>query len=269
MARKYLSIDFTLLTILHNIKMKIYVPVMISTFLPPFFKRISISVLSCILILTGYSCSSNQEKETVKTEDGNTTLQTTLIVQDPVEKKITDLKIEKLFWNNRLKMAQDESFDLSLDLVDSVIFLEIKGVPLRKCKIDEYHIADNLMNLKFQPEILQWLGQPFILQSEWADIPKEPIKIRHISPQDTSQEDVLEMLEEDIQEANLVLRFNRNLTLHIGQQIEVINSTSYRYKDLAKNTLQGKYEIMLALNMIDTKAIYRALSTESELTLRY
>jgi hypothetical protein len=249
--------------------MKIYIPVMMSTFFLPYFKCLLVIAISCIIILPGYSCSSNQEQETVKNEDDNKHLQTTLIDQDPAEKKITDLKIEKLFWNNRLKMAQDESFDISLDLVDSVMFLEIKGVPLRKCKIDEYHIADDLMNLKFQPEIFQWLGQPFILQSEWADIPKEPIKIRHITPLDTIQEGVIGMLEEDIQEANLVLRYNRNLTLHIGQQIELMNSNSYSFKDLAKNKLQEKYEIMLAINMIDTKAIYRALSTESELTLRY
>jgi len=226
-------------------------------------------LILCSLIIASLSCKAKHDEDHATKKDKNIVPNSTGMPVDTINAKITNLNIERLFWENRIKMAQDKSIDLALDLIDSMVTLEIKGVRIRPCKISDYLISGNLLDLKQEPELLTWLENPFILQNQWADIPKEPIKIRYITSDDTMPDNYFELLKENIEDINIVLHYNRNLILHICQEINHVVSDSLIQNNSQGELLGSGYRITLSVNINDAKAIYRALSSGSELILRY
>jgi hypothetical protein len=211
---------------------------------------------------------------------------------DPVtyqqKNRIVDLMIEKKFWKNRLAMSKADSLVISLDLVDSVLTLEVKGVILRTCQLQKYDMNIDLRNLKKHPNLTEWLDEPFTLQYDSSSIPKVPFKVIQ-APKDSIEAQAVinkilsTTIEEDI---HYSLHFNRNLRIDIAQfQVEGITEPQYSnllYLDdqsidfltkvfSPKNlpTVSAELNLRIFLSQSDARAIYRALPKHTSLAIRF
>jgi len=197
-----------------------------------------------------------------------------------------DLSIEKVYWENKLLLCKDDSISLSIDLVDSLILLEIQGVILRTCKIERYELNWSLKYFREHPKFLSWLGTPFILQDDSASITKVPVKVIHAPKNPIDAAKLLQkILPKNDPFVEIDLEFNRNLRFHI-QQGDTLDSPDHPekgiyYSDiLAGNkfeTLRSSvkeyypsrmYQINVVLSREDARAIYRALPNDARLALR-
>lgn len=178
--------------------------------------------------------------------------------RDTTLQKLYFLEMEEKFWQNRITMAQDESIDLVLDLVDSKVILEVKGVPLR---ITSYTILKRDLR-KFGRELAEWCASPFTLIREEASLPKQPIRIRRL-PEETSKIEEgynLEFLDET-ESAFVRLYFNRALVVElIEEDISIPDS-------LIKSEVNLNW-IQFTMKREDVIAIFRALPENTEMVLR-
>jgi len=197
------------------------------------------------------------------------------------------LKIDELFWKNRVELAKGDSMYLSINLPDSLLILELNGVPLRQCKIEEYKITPLYSQLKFQPQFLEWLNDPFILGDESATISKVPIK-EVIAPKDTieAMKQLSKEIEIEKEDVQFILGFDRDLILEIKQTepptlmgrfemvlFRVLKNITAFFKDFySLMTLKSSSQdfwIKIKISQNDAKAIYRALPKEARVILRF
>lgn len=94
-----------------------------------------------------------------------------------------ELLKEKAALNARLKMAESDSIGLTVNVKDSLVKLELKGVTLREVKFDEFRY-DRFFNA-IHPEGYQVLfSKPFMIQRIEGASEKEPITYKK-APKDT------------------------------------------------------------------------------------
>jgi hypothetical protein len=196
------------------------------------------------------------------------------------------LFIEKAYWENKLRLSKDDSISLSIDLVDSLVFLEMKGVVLRECKILYYDLNWSLKYFKQHPNFLSWLKNPFILQEDSASITKVPIKVIYApeSPIDAAQL-LQKILPQEDPKVEFTLQFNRNLQFQIRQadSLDLLDNreTNIYYSDIMpSNNLTSipvkmreyfpsrDYQIDILLSRADARAIYRAIPQNAQMALR-
>lgn len=200
--------------------------------------------------------------------------------------KMAALEINQAFFLTRLELSKKDSICLVVDLQDSTANLEVKGVPMRRCKILRYRHSDLARRLRSQGRLHQWLAAPFILQKELATLPKAPIRIKE-APKDTIEaaESKGEDLPIEQRDAEFTLQFDRNLTLSVeqAQPPELAGRMRQFWYDLRRNfdeardaviallhlqLPQHRLWIEIELSREDAKAIYRALPTRAALALR-
>lgn len=200
--------------------------------------------------------------------------------------KMAELEITQAFLQTRLELSKQDSICLIIDLIDSTALLEVKGVPMRRCKILRYRSSGLARRLRSQGRLHQWLATPFILQEQLATLPKAPIRIKE-APKDTIEaaESKGEDLPLEQRDAEFTLQFDRNLTLAVEQAQPP--SFSGRLREWwyalrrnfneARDALtalvhlqlpQHRLWIEIELSREDAKAIYRALPTRAGLALR-
>jgi hypothetical protein len=201
-------------------------------------------------------------------------------------KKMATLEIDQAFWQARLQLAKVDSISLSVDLVDSVASLEVKGVPMRQCKILRYRGSGVIKRLRAQGRLQPWLSTPFVLQKELATLPKAPIRIKE-APKDTieASESKGQDLPIEHRDAEFTLHFDRSLTLVVEQaqapsfkgRLRKIWYDLRRIFGDAGGALvallrlqlpQHRIWIEIELSREDAKAIYRALPSRAGLALR-
>ncbi|MDZ7362543.1 MAG: hypothetical protein ONB46_17745 [candidate division KSB1 bacterium] len=201
-------------------------------------------------------------------------------------RKMASLEIDQAFFQARLLLSKNDSIGLVVDLIDSVAALEIKGVPIRRCKILRYRSAGLTRRLRNQGRLHQWLSTPFVLQKELATLPKSPIRIKE-APKDTieANESKGEDLPIEHRDAEFTLQFDRNLNLVVEQAQTPSFSGRWRKiwyalrrsfgttRDavvaLAHLRLpQHRMWIEIEISREDAKAIYRALPHRAEMALR-
>lgn len=201
-------------------------------------------------------------------------------------KKMYDLKSEEMFLQSRLLQAKTDSIGLVLNLVDSSLSLSIRGVIVRECQIYDFKLSRSFKHLKVNHNLFNWLARPFILQQDWATIPKVPIKIRK-APKDTieAKKYKLEPVTLDKPDVHCTMQFDRHLLIRIHQ----IESNSVwgkirkgylnirLYFSRIMHTLQAFLHfnmphhsvwIELKLSRNDALAVYRALPNHAALALR-
>jgi len=199
--------------------------------------------------------------------------------------QITPLEVQKAFLESRLQMSQANAVGLSVDLVDSTVCLEIKGVVVRSCRVPAFTVSALGRHLKRTGLVSQWLSTPFILQFERATLPKAPIRIRE-APKDTLEaaliEDELPVEKGDL---TVTMFFDRNLSMTIKplptggwagwrrQMSQLIRELLQRARAEINNLLHltiptPRVQISLELAQEDAKAIYRALPQDGRLALR-
>jgi len=223
-----------------------------------------------VFLLFVFLSSCQQNKQTTD-QDANQNSSSTnnLIVEtnDSLHQKLIDLEMEELFWKNRVSMSRDVSIDLVIDLVDSIMSLEIKGVPVRKTKISAYQISNSILYLKWYTAYKSWLASPFHLkQDSITTIPKEPVFIKDLSttPLEAFDDWTYFTRLENERSIHYLLEFDRGLMIWIDQE----NDSVAVHDSLSRPELLGHW-IKMVIPAPDAKAIYRALNTSSALALRY
>lgn len=200
--------------------------------------------------------------------------------------KMAEMEIDQAFLLTRLELAKNDSIGLVIDLTDSTAKLEVKGVPIRRCKILRYRQSDLARRLRAQGRLHHWLAAPFMLQKQLATLPKAPIRIKE-APKDTIEaaESKGEDLPIEQNDAEFTLQFDRNLTLSVEQtqppsfagRMRKLWYDWRRNFDEAQEAVtalvhlqlpQHRMWIEIELSREDAKAIYRALPTRAALALR-
>lgn len=192
------------------------------------------------------------------------------------------LEFEQAYLLSRLDMATSDSIGLGVDLTDSVATLEIRGVPVRRCKITRFTVPGGLQ----RREAVYWLSTPFELREAAASLPKAPIRVRK-APSDTIE--AKEKAEPDIpiekRDVYFILHFDKNLSLAVAQTqptsaIGWLHRVGYLLErgwlpvaeDLSAlahlKRPTARVHMRLEMSREDAKAIYRALPTHANLALR-
>jgi len=105
-------------------------------------------------------------------------------VDDPLLKlnqQLIDLEILKNFWENKIKLADQDYYNLFINLSDRLVSLEMSGIVIHDAKISNFEIAENIQLHRNSSDIVKLLSEPLILQDEWASIPKDPVRVKDIS----------------------------------------------------------------------------------------
>lgn len=194
------------------------------------------------------------------------------------------LDIEEAYWKARQQMSRSDSIGLVINLTDSLAALEVKGVPMRQCKIIRYEMSRALDHLRAKGRLRFWLASPFVLQRELATLPKAPIRVIE-APKDTieAEQRKTEISLED-RDVHFTWEFDRNLTIVVEQEqtpswegrVQKLwydtqrtwNTARAAVDSLSQKTLpQHRFWIALELHRDDAKAIYRALPQKAMLAL--
>ncbi|MFZ5518872.1 MAG: hypothetical protein ACOY90_19735 [Candidatus Zhuqueibacterota bacterium] len=256
------------------------------------FLILPIAIVSFFLFaLPIYLSSRTPAPENQQTPPGENLVLSTIGLKDSDElrgiiEQMIALKIKKADLQNQLLMAKSDSVGLSIDLVDSVVALQIRGVDVRECKIQNYSMSPAFKHLKSNGSIIDWLSKPFVLEQHSATLPKMPIKIKR-APKDTVEAKLLkdEPVTVEKPDVQIKLQFDRNLVVEI-KQVEAPTAAGrlrnfYHYMQTKYAMLkemmhsysklqpyQVSLRIELNLSQSDSKAIYRALPHQAMLALR-
>jgi hypothetical protein len=200
--------------------------------------------------------------------------------------EFTDLIVAKEYWKNRLKLAKKDSIYLAVDLPDSLISIDIKGVPVRACKIQYYEMSPVLRYAKNKGVLTSWFNDSFMLQDYWATLPKAPLKVRE-APADTNE--AKEMVDAnpplEKQDVRFILQFNKNLILQIDQtepfiftgwfekhfrnlQFRLEKGLEFIYTLSKLKWPEPELRIKINVSQSDAKAIFRALPQNAAAVIR-
>jgi len=200
--------------------------------------------------------------------------------------KMTDLKLEEMFLQSQLLLAKSDSVVLILNLVDSTFSLNIRGVNVRECKIYHFKMSHGFKHVKADQGLFDWLSKPFILQKDWATVPKVPIKIRK-APKDTieAKKYKSEPVTLDKPDVHFTLKFDRNLVIRT-HQVEsnsfggTIRKWYYNIRSYLKTVMEtflaffhlkaprNPFWIEVKISRNDALAIYRAIPNQAALALK-
>ncbi|MGH7496024.1 MAG: hypothetical protein ACREOO_27030 [bacterium] len=204
-----------------------------------------------------------------------------------LRKSIINLETTAAFWQARLQLAKSDSIGLVVNLKDSLASLEIKGVPIRVCRIQRYRISSALRRLRGQGRLQSWLAAPFTLQGDLATLPKAPVRVVE-APADTIEAQNRPTSEVSIEKRDVhySLEFDRDLVIAIEQT----QATSFKgwwekwwYKsrrllasarEATDSFAHGelpKHRMLIEMELPqeDAKAIYRALPQRAEMVLYF
>ncbi|MBN1199742.1 MAG: hypothetical protein JXA23_10355, partial [Bacteroidales bacterium] len=133
-------------------------------------------------------------------------------------KNIGELELEKAYLSDLLVLSKQDSAYLNLNLTDSLLLLEIKGVTVRTCPLTEIRITRRLRCLN-QSQLLQWISQPFQGRADLATIPKIRYVVKE-APKDTSEAALqsAKPMPPDSSSVFFTLYFDRNLTIEVEQR---------------------------------------------------
>jgi hypothetical protein len=196
------------------------------------------------------------------------------------------LEIDEAFYNAQLQLAKNDSVGVLLDLRDSLAVLQIKGVPVRNCKIQRFKVGYALNFLKAHGGLREWLSSPFSVQREFATLPKAPIRVM-IAPADTNEASATNSQEIPVEknDVHYTLEFDRNLTVTVEQAqmpsfkgwVKKVLYDMHRSLTATREMLysltnhempHNRVWIDLELSREDAKAIYRALPHKAGMVLK-
>ena len=208
-------------------------------------------------------------------------------IKSPVNPALTDLILAENFWKNRLKMAKQDSIGLVIDLIDSIVSIDIKGVPVRECKIKNYEISPVLLYAKDKGALNGWSAENFVLQDYWATLPKAPIKVKE-APADTNEAKEIVDANPPVerQDVRFILQFNKNLILQFDQiepfvftgwfekhfrdlQFRLEKGIEFIYTMIKHKWPEPELRIKIKISQADAKAIFRALPQKAQTIVRF
>jgi hypothetical protein len=206
------------------------------------------------------------------------TVERGIAANDPMLRELTAARSELVWLTARQQNARTDSLSLSLNLVDSTLVLEIRGVTLRVCPVRDFRISGPGL-------ATDSLATPFELQSYRATTEKIPIVVKK-APKDTVEaaKELLEPVLPVRDDVYAWLHFNRQLELIIRQS-EAPGFTGWMKKNrggfvsniarLADAVGQLAHlqfprvrrEVIITIDREDARAIYRALPEHAALAV--
>lgn len=112
----------------------------------------------------------------------NTLQQTSRFAPTP---EISRLIREKAFYESRLKMAKTDSLVLSVNLPDSILSVEIMGIPIHTIPLNKFETPD-FFRLIDNKIVQTRFSEPQQILNAHATTLKEPIRVVH-APKDTNE----------------------------------------------------------------------------------
>jgi hypothetical protein len=192
---------------------------------------------------------------------------------------------EKAFEQLRLNLAEKDSIYVILDVPDSSILLEIKGVTVKKTKMVRME-ASNRLTLITHENLLPWISKPFILQRDLSTIPKAPIVVKQ-APKDTIEAAKMSAKPAPLDSTNVfyTLYFDRNLVLEVEQseppekgateKVETYQKIKRKeftksVTDVLRNPQQQDQPMLfkLIISESEARALYRAVPVNTKLILK-
>ena len=200
-------------------------------------------------------------------------------------REIIQKENEVAFQRNRLALAEKDSIYVVLNVPDSLLILEIKGVTVKKTRLLDIEISNRFALISHE-NLLPWISEPFTLENDLSTIPKSPIVVKQ-APKDTIEAAKMSTKPAPPDSTNVfyTLYFNRNLVLEIEQadplevgateqvktyrKLKREESTRSVYQML-RNPQQTDQPMMIKLvvSEVEARAIYRAVPTKTHLLLK-
>ncbi len=192
---------------------------------------------------------------------------------------------EVAFQRNRQALAEKDSIYVVLNVPDSLLILEIKGVTVKKTRLLDIEISNRFALISHE-NLLPWISEPFKLESDLSTIPKSPIVVKQ-APKDTIEAAKMSAKPAPPDSTNVfyTLYFNRNLVLEIEQadplevgateKVETYRKIKRQESNrsvfqMLKNPQQTDQPMMIKLvvSEVEARAIYRAVPTKTHLLLK-
>ncbi len=174
---------------------------------------------------------------------------------------IWDLELEKAYLSNLLLLTFQDSAYLNLNLADSLLLLEINGVPVRECRLTDIRVTKRLRCLN-KSQLLQWISTPFLGRADLSTIPKIRYVVKE-APKDTNEAALQNAspLPSDSSSVFFIIYFNRHLAIEVRQREE-----PYDYEE----EVIGSYEkkIQSTIRSKTMQAVMAGLSPEQEILIR-
>ena len=231
--------------------------------------------------LKEYKLETNIEEKNNKTEEF-TTIDDADSLHSRIE-EITKKEMTEAYLKSRLKISEYDSVNLSINLLDSTINLEIKGVSVQTTKIVDIQKSNILAIQKYQ-DLKKWISTPFELQDYYSMIEKQHI-IEKIAPKDSSEYKAnVPKVEKDTTDVHVILRFDKDLIVEL-KQTEPLFAKDFKsrlnfdhYNDIItiKQAFQAvthfkkaEYhpKLILKISKVDAKAIFRAIPHNAKMAL--
>jgi hypothetical protein len=194
---------------------------------------------------------------------------------------------EKAELSSRLKMAESDSIGLAIDLSDSTVQLEMKGVVLKKVKFSNLKY-DGFFTALHPAAYQSVFSKPFVIQRIEGASEKEPLTIKK-APKDTIEAaaqpgpEKIDTTKFEFIEWHMIL--NNNITVSVVQSDSEKGrwnkeNTNYRrrryYSALKTNTLNVLHlkkfvyhpEITIYIPSGQAKSFYRALPERGDVRLK-
>ncbi len=194
-----------------------------------------------------------------------------------MQKQISNIKA-------KLKMAEDDSIGLSINLADSSANLEITGVRVHTARINSFKVSRAIRGMEHQA-LANLLSQPFIISESVSTIAKEPILVKK-APRDSIEAAQTDIIPDSstIVPVFYSLNFSNGIRLVVLQDIDQSNTGSlnrfwfllkYRYaqttnalKDVIRFRVPAYFPtIRITISEADAKIIYRALPVKGNVVI--
>ncbi len=199
--------------------------------------------------------------------------------------RIISKENERAFQRTRLSLAEKDSIYMVLNIPDSMLLLEIKGVTVKKVKIPDMEISNRFALIPHE-NMLPWISKPFILERDLSTIPKSPIVVKQ-APKDTIEAARMSTKPAPPDSTNVffTLYFDRNLILEVeqaeplekGETEKVLTYQKIKRKESTRSVFQllrspqqedQPMLIKLVISESEARAIYRAVPVKSHLILK-
>jgi len=151
-----------------------------------------------------------------------------------------DLIRKKAFLSSQVKMAESDSIGLLINMRDSLIQLQIKGLPIRTVRMSEYDISPFFERAN-QEAVYSMLSTPLVVTGMQATFRKDPLNIK-IAPKDTTEATVDAKPDTtDYEPVFFTLDTDHNIRFFFEQQEDTIAADRrarffFDLKDRARNT---------------------------------
>jgi hypothetical protein len=190
---------------------------------------------------------------------------------------------EKAFIQSRVAMAVTDSIGLTINLKDSLAYLEINGVVVHKTKISFQRIC-KAFNKANSYAVAAMLSSPLNIVKDTATIKKIPLLVK-MAPKDTSEykPDIMPDTSKH-DPVYYILEMNNGIRIFVYQQEnnnlkDLYNQVLFDVSDRMKNTLYAfrkisnfevpEYRLYIKIRIPkdDAKIIYRAIPKKGLVTV--